>query len=348
MASLIKQDGKFSLQFFDAKRTPKRKRVALRLRVKRDAQQLRVKLERDYALGVFDPWQDDAFGYDREEPGQTTLRDATAAFMDAKRAKSAQTRRNYGQALNRFSGLVGEARGVASLTSADVEAWIESTGCSANSAASYHRVLRVFFNWAAREGLSDCVPTDRVRLDRVPTKQPRFLSDEEERALTDEARRRPETEWVAELIVLACNTGLRRGELAALRWEHVDVSNRRLLVANTEAFTTKSGRERTVPLSTAALETLRQLAPMNQGDYVFGGRKPDSLTQAFQRVAQRAGVSAHLHLCRHTACSRLAGRGVPMRAIQAFAGHSSVTVTEIYAHLSQESYSGTVLKALDC
>jgi hypothetical protein len=65
MASLIKQDTRFYLDFNDKTRRPAKRRVPLGVRTARDAAHVRAKLERDFALGRFDPWTDDALTYDR-------------------------------------------------------------------------------------------------------------------------------------------------------------------------------------------------------------------------------------------------------------------------------------------
>ena len=169
--------------------------------------------------------------------------------------------------------------------------------------------------------------TDGVRLRRVPTKFPRFLTEDEvDRIVTAIRSEAKSAHWLADLVVFAVHTGLRRAELVNLEWGAVDLAGNVLTVASTETFTTKSGDERRVPLSaTARAVLICRLAGSGGAEYVFtcerGRISPDYLSQAFKRYARLAGVGdCHLHHLRHTACSWLAMRGVPVEVIRRFAG----------------------------
>ncbi|HEX8387186.1 MAG TPA: hypothetical protein VF576_13430, partial [Rubricoccaceae bacterium] len=108
MASLVSQSGRFNLDFFDSTRTPKRKRVPLRVKYKRDAESVARKLERDFSLGVFNPWTDDARTYDQApQPKPERLSEARAAFLDTKTHMSARTLGEYEQVSGRFVAFVG-------------------------------------------------------------------------------------------------------------------------------------------------------------------------------------------------------------------------------------------------
>lgn len=134
------------------------------------------------------------------------------------------------------------------------------------------------------------------------------------------------------------NTGLRRTEALRARREHIHrhamigtgrPAEHILRVESTDAARTKSGRWREVPLNASAMAALQHLG----ADLLIPGMRPDSLTQAFDRDAKRAGIGGNLHRLRHTFCSHLVAAGVPLRTVQVLAGHSSITVTERYAHL---------------
>ena len=82
---------------------------------------------------------------------------------------------------------------------------------------------------------------------------------------------------VGPLITWAIETAMRRGEIAAMRWEHLDRKDRVLLIPET-----KNGTPRQVPLSTVALGVLDGLP--KRGDGRIWGMRPDSISQAFERV----------------------------------------------------------------
>jgi len=95
------------------------------------------------------------------------------------------------------------------------------------------------------------------------------------------------------LIRLAVETAMRRGELCALRWEHVD-----LRACTAHLPHTKNGQARDVPLSSRAVAVLHAL-PRRIDGQVFGLRT-DSVTQAFKRAAGRAGIDGvRFHDLRH-------------------------------------------------
>lgn len=356
MPSLLQQHGKYYLQFYSKDRRPKQKRVALKVSVKRDAEKIRSKLERDYALGTFDPWTDDPLTYDRTILKPETLKEAREAFLETKASKAARTVDNYEKFTGRFTGFHGPDKVISSVTARDIEAWLDSTDTGVSSRHSYVRYLNVWFRWAKKEGLTDCVATEGVRLKRLPKKFDRYLSEEEVERIVKVIRMEAQTAfWLADLVQLAVQTGLRRSELVNLRWDHVDLDTGFLTVANTDDFTTKNGSERKVPLSDTAREVLERRSSEDAADrcpYVFshdeGPYDPDYLSRAFKRYARKAGIGdVHLHHLRHTACSWLAERGVPVEAIRRFAGHSTLAVTERYMHLADDVYADKISAAFN-
>src|SRR5690606_38901397 len=114
---------------------------------------------------------------------------------------------------------------------------------------------------------------------------------------------------------------LRRGELIHLRWEHVCLEDRVLRVVNTDEFTTKSARERTIPLCDPAIDVLGSLRN-GQNVYIFepNGNKmnANTATNYFRRFRRLAKLpeGINLHSTRHTFGTWLAERGVPAVAIK--------------------------------
>lgn len=356
MASLIQQHDLYYLQFYSKDRSPKRKRVALKVSVKRDAEKIRSKLERDYTLGTFDPWADDPFTYDRVILKPETLKEAREAFLETKANKAERTIETYANVTRRFVDFHGPSKLISSVEAKDVERWLDSTNAGTVSRHKYVRHLKVWFRWAKKEGLTERIATDDVRLKKMPQKFNRYLSSAEVDSIVSAIHEEARTAyWLADLVLLAVHTGLRRSELVHLQWPHVDLDAGVLTVANTESFTTKSGSERKVPLSNTARKVLQRRADEREADgspYVFrhseGQIDADYLTQAFKRYARKAGVGdVHFHHLRHTACSWLAERGVPVEAIRRFAGHSTIAVTERYMHLSDDVYADKISAAFN-
>ncbi|WP_249352545.1 MULTISPECIES: tyrosine-type recombinase/integrase [unclassified Rudaea] len=133
------------------------------------------------------------------------------------------------------------------------------------------------------------------------------------------------------------NTGIRRGEFAkAVR---SDVRGRSIHIESTDEKRTKSGRWREVPLNASAKIALKGLGRESLSPYAA-----DTLTHKFARVAALANVGGNLHILRHTFCSHMVMAGVPLRAVQVLAGHSSSAITERYAHLAPRKKKGAVDK----
>ena len=112
--------------------------------------------------------------------------------------------------------------------------------------------------------------------------------------------------WLKDLILLAVGTGLRMGELVSLRWSAVDVQGGFLTVRNTEAFTTKSGDERRIPLAGDALSTIRRLHAARADDldgYVLTGTGGGRLNPSMP--ANGSSTTYALHGCRNTSASIL-------------------------------------------
>jgi integrase len=151
----------------------------------------------------------------------------------------------------------------------------------------------------------------------------------------------------AELIRVAAYTGLRRGELIALRWGDVDfvghkLTVRRAISAGVEANSTKSRRAREVPLPDQAAVALERLSERTEfagpDEYVFANRlgrrlDPTALRRRFERGRDAAGLPPlRFHDLRHTYGSLLVAGGVDLQSVKAAMGHSRITTTERYLH----------------
>ncbi len=124
---------------------------------------------------------------------------------------------------------------------------------------------------------------------------------------------------------------MRRGEIANMRWEHLKLSERLLSIPKT-----KTDVSRVIPLSQRAAATLAALAGTRQG-HVFP-LKPDSITQAFGRARERAGLAGlRFHDLRHEGTSRLFEKGLGLMEVALITGHQSLSMLKRYTHLRPES-----------
>jgi integrase len=170
----------------------------------------------------------------------------------------------------------------------------------------------------------------------------RWLTHEEERKLLDNADR---PKWLRPMLVLALHTGMRKGEILALRWQDIDLSRRVLTVQKS-----KNGLKRGIPLSECLTATLRALKADTKVIGISGRVFPisdRSLRQAFAKALRKAHIhDFRFHDLRHTFATRLVQGGVDLYRVQKLLGHKSIAMTMRYAHHCPESLRSSV-KVLD-
>ena len=217
-------------------------------------------------------------------------------------------------------------------------------GLSAKTINNQLTVLRRMLAIAVEWGLVDAVPP--VRWLRTPPPEFDFLTFDEAARLIEGA----DPEWRS-MITVALRTGLRLGELLALRWRDVDLEAGRLVVRQAAArgvvSTPKNGRSREVPLSDDAQAALRDQRH-ERGELVFCGRDGSLLSRnacrrPLWRACKRAGIRRiGWHALRHSFASQLVMRGASMKAVQELLGHSTIEMTMRYAHLSPDARRSAV------
>ena len=172
--------------------------------------------------------------------------------------------------------------------------------------------LKRTYNVAIADGLLETNPVRQVKLLQENNARVRYLTDVEEVRLRAETG---ETHWP--VVALALNTGLRRGELFALRWDDVDFTTNVLTIPRT-----KAGRTRHVPMNAEVRAILGALESRGRSPYVLpsatGDRRRSTAQNFVDRVfapaLKRAGIDDfRWHDLRHTFASRLVMRGVDLR-----------------------------------
>lgn len=184
---------------------------------------------------------------------------------------------------------------------------------------------------------------------KVPESAPAFLTFDETARIIAAAS--PMDPWKA-MVIVAVRTGLRHGELTALRWQDIDFDGRKLSVVenfvNGITGTPKSGKGRVIPLSDDALKALRAIQH-KRGPLVFctrtGGHLRYDITEnALKLICRHAGMLPFgWHRFRHTFASHLTIRGVSLKVVQELMGHANIKMTLRYAHLSPETRHDAVM-----
>jgi integrase len=236
-------------------------------------------------------------------------------------------------------------RSLASLTAYQIEQWRTARRAAGTTDATINRdlnALRSVLSKALQWGVITDHPCRTVRNARVDAiARLRYLSDDEEQRLRVVLAARDEAthhgDHMTPVVLLALNTGLRRGELLALQWADVDLVGALLTVRGVSA---KSGRTRRVPLNAEAVASLRRWRPdaCEPTGIVFPGRdgqRMASLKTAWKTVATAARLEGFtFHSLRHTFASWLVQRGVDLNTVRELLGHADLTMTLRYAHLA--------------
>ena len=209
-------------------------------------------------------------------------------------------------------------------------------------------VLRRYFNWAQRTGRADTDPTAGLHGPRGPTKLPKVLKDREIDALTSRptmATTESEARDIRDLAIIEVlyGSGLRVSELCALK--SADLS----LHTSTARVWGKGAKQRQVPLSDPSVQALRRWIGTSREAFVtsetpaedealFLNMRGRALTpRDVRRIITRRSVSGtHPHALRHTFATHLLDGGADLRSVQELLGHSDLSSTQIYTHVSRE------------
>ncbi|MCB9489076.1 MAG: site-specific integrase [Deltaproteobacteria bacterium] len=238
---------------------------------------------------------------------------------------------------------------LAEIGALDIEEFTSRTlnkGLSRKSVNNYLGVLRKMLNSAAEWEFIEKVP--KVRALKVELDDPEFYTvDERDHFLAVCNAKRPE--WYP-YFVTAFHTGMRAGEMVALKWEDVDFYNRKIRVRRSEwrghEGTPKGRRFRDVPMNSFLLDVL--LGHRHPAEYVFynpSGARLDcnAGTKVLKTVARYAGLRAiRRHDMRHTFASNIASATGNLVAVKNLLGHQDLTTTMRYAHLTPSQHREVV------
>jgi integrase len=182
-------------------------------------------------------------------------------------------------------------------------------------------------------------PVKHVKMPRIQNRRERFLSVDEAHVLLNDLGE--VSSQLHDMALLSLHTGLRAGEIFALKWGHIDLENALIHVADPK------GLERKAPMTPMVKAILSERAPEQPQieDLVFksrNGQQIKEISNAFARAVKRLGINEGIkdsrqkvtfHTLRHTFASWLALRGEHILTIKELLGHQSLAMTERYSHL---------------
>ena len=139
------------------------------------------------------------------------------------------------------------------------------------------------------------------------------------------------TPYLKDLIIIALETAMRRGELLSLLWDNVDFDKK-----TAHLTMTKNGESRDVPLSPKSIEVLKKLHQSAKHKFVFPV-SDNAVRLAWERLRAKAGCpDLNFHDLRHEAVSRLFEKGLDMMSVASISGHKELRMLQRYTHLRAE------------
>lgn len=288
------------------------------------------------------------------------LLDRFAAHLRYESGRSEHTVRAYLADIRGLTAFAG-ARGVR-LTDVDLDllrAWlaeISRRGAARTTVARRVSSVKTFCEWATREGEMSVDPAVRLQAPKARRVLPAVLAPEEAADAIEATARRadsaapdgsssddPVSLRDRAVLELLYGCGIRVGELCGLDVGDVDDDRRAIRVIG------KGDKQRVVPYgapAASALDAWRRrgrpaLATPASGEALFVGVRGGRLDQRMartvvHRATEAAGRSVGPHALRHSAATHLLEGGADLRVVQELLGHSSLSTTQLYTHVSVE------------
>ena len=276
-------------------------------------------------------------------------------YLEIEQNRSQKTIANYDHYLTRLVDFGGD------FTVADINQelvrkwrlWLNRLGTNLSdelqkTTLNYHLIaLRSFLKFCNKRGM-DCMAPDKIELARTKRPQVTFLNEDELTRMFDQ----PDTATEAGLrdraiLELLFSSGLRVSELVGLDKDHINLKRREFMVRG------KGQKDRPIFISPEAANWIQKYLDM-RGDAVkplfirYSGRKTVDRSGNFHRLTARsiqrlvahyalmAGITKHVspHTIRHSFATNLLMNGADLRSVQAMLGHSNISTTQIYTHVT--------------
>jgi len=235
---------------------------------------------------------------------------------------------------------------------------------SANSVRIELALLSCIFSIAQKEwafnGLDN--PVKKVSRPKLPEGRCPILSEEQISSLLEQCKN-GNTKLLYPFVLLALHTGCRSMELRGLRWSQINLKEGYISLVGEE---TKGHRSRTVPLTNAAIEILKNLADQHNVSKVldlngnpvglifpsrFNPMEPRDMHMSFNRAVKRAGLDQlpgvgklRIHDLRHLCGSFLVMNDVDIETIRSIMGHRDLSTTQRYLHVVNQHKKNAINK----
>jgi len=278
---------------------------------------------------------------DKKKQPRSTFSELASLYIDWAKTNHRgfdSTRSRVNQLLETFGNVQ-----LKEITPLEVDTYIRSRALTRKPATVNREVeiLRHMFRKAMEWEKATENPVQHVRPLRVNNRRLRFLSVEEVNRLLEVADLS-----LYPILIVALNTGMRRGELFKLRWKDLDFKTGFLRVADS-----KNGEPRQIPMNDLLVQTLKQIPRRLDSVYVFPGKTGNGLVdirKRFSRALSEAEIEDFkFHDLRHTFASHLVMSGADLTTIKELLGHKSIEMTLRYSHLAPDHKKAAVRRLMD-
>lgn len=222
----------------------------------------------------------------------------------------------------------GEETLITEITTWQVEKFISERRKKVKPSTVNHELgcLKHMFRMAVEEwDLTTNDPSKKVKKLTEDAPKTRYLDDDERRILYAACAEGP---WyLLPIVLIAINTGMRRGEILNLKWKDINIEKKFVRITQS-----KSGRSRDIPMNEILVNLFKGLEQGEDRIFPIEGFRRSWIT-----ALKTAGIqNLRFHDLRHECASQLVMSGADLRTVQEVLGHSSLIMTQRYAHISNE------------
>lgn len=265
-------------------------------------------------------------------------------YLKYERKLSNNTYLSYGYNLKEFLEFIGK-KDLLKLSTDEIRDFLYQEMYTAKTRAHFLTVINSLYEYLVSNNFLKESPTTTIKLPKLDKKLPEYLTIEEVDKLMNLDAKKPADYRNIAMLETIYGCGLRVSELVELRISDIDFDECTLRILG------KGSKERIVPMNDSAKNALSLyisdyrdfLLKTKTSEYVFinnlGARiSRQGFFKILKKICEDNGINKHVspHTLRHSFATHLLNNGADLRIIQELLGHSNLTTTQIYSHLTEE------------